>query len=1144
MNLAQLISFVDGIKPNGFTNEQKTIWVNDLESRVQTEVFLLSAADIYSYVYQASSTVNGVLFPDSATIRFASDPGLRKYGLLTITDLTGSFAGNNITAAKILDISADGKTLTFAAGTFANTSTTVTASGGTYAFDGSQVELLADAAHQKIYWSYLAAMIDFANGEYGKFNNALTIFSDFFGEYSRWYAKKYRPGNGLAEEKGYYLSAYAIAVKHGYGGTEDEWLLTLKGDQGNGLVILDLYATLAGLQAAHATGNAKGDCYAVGTAASNVIYAWNGTEFKNYGPFKGEKGDTGAQGIQGVKGDTGATGAKGETGNGISYIVRTSGIGAGGTTDTYTITYTNNTTSTFTVYNGLNGTSAYIFAGSAVTGTGTGINAAVTGSKAGDLYLNSSTSNVYTATAANTWDYVCNIKGNTGATGAAGAAGISAYVHIKWGTSSTPDTLLDAPNQYIGIYAGTSATAPASYTGYSWYRYKGEQGIQGEQGVQGVQGQQGIQGTQGVKGDTGNGIASVARTSGSGTAGTTDTYTITFTDATTATFTVYNGADGQGSGDMLKSAYDTDNDGIVDNAEALGGQAGSYYLDRANHTGTQSADTITDGTTNKAYTATEQTKLAGIAEGATVGKLLTNGNGYALDNGSVRPTLGYWAVDLSYTTYNGAYGATGGKSFCEGGDTIASGSYSHAEGLWSVASGSYSHAEGRSTASNASAHAEGEWTTASGFGSHSEGDNSEASGNASHAEGYACEASAEGSHAEGNGSYADGAASHAEGDGCNAEGAASHAEGYRTDAYGDASHAEGYYTTANTNYSHAEGQYSLACNGTLYKITAYNNTAKTITLDNVTGLAVSDLLQIKTANAAAYEDIPISAINGLVVTLNTTLTITSSWKHAIEKYSTTYPVHTEGYNTTASGNHSHAEGSDTVASGNYSHAEGQNTTANSTYSHAEGDTTTASGAASHAEGASSTASGSRSHAQNRGTVAQGMSQTAIGEYNTVQGTANSRVSTDYAFIIGNGADSVSRSNALTVDWAGNLVAAGNVTANGKVLNTIIAANANASPALGTLAHNNEYRCTNTSLTTAPTMTIAAIASTSTEFACVVIFKAPNTTVPIVTNNSGYTLKYSGQDVSSGVWTPVAGTVYRMSFVFDGIYLNVYISGVV
>lgn len=54
-------------------------------------------------------------------------------------------------------------------------------------------------------------------------------------------------------------------------------------------------------------------------------------------------------------------------------------------------------------------------------------------------------------------------------------------------------------------------------------------------------------GANGTNGTNGRGIVSVTRTSGTGAAGTTDTYTITYTDSTTSTFTVYNGANGTGS---------------------------------------------------------------------------------------------------------------------------------------------------------------------------------------------------------------------------------------------------------------------------------------------------------------------------------------------------------------------------------------------------------------------------------------------------------------------------------------------------------------------------------------------------------------------------------------------------------------------
>ena len=54
-------------------------------------------------------------------------------------------------------------------------------------------------------------------------------------------------------------------------------------------------------------------------------------------------------------------------------------------------------------------------------------------------------------------------------------------------------------------------------------------------------------------------ITSIERTSGTGAAGTIDTYTITTSSGHTYPFTVTNGADGKGSGDMLKSVYDPTN---------------------------------------------------------------------------------------------------------------------------------------------------------------------------------------------------------------------------------------------------------------------------------------------------------------------------------------------------------------------------------------------------------------------------------------------------------------------------------------------------------------------------------------------------------------------------------------------------------
>ncbi len=97
------------------------------------------------------------------------------------------------------------------------------------------------------------------------------------------------------------LSAYEVAVVEGFSGTEAEWLASLKGKDG-------------------------------------VVGA------DGYTPQKGVDYVDGVDGKDGVDGTS------------IQSIERTSGNGAPGTTDTYTVTLTDGSTTAFQVYNGADGT--------------------------------------------------------------------------------------------------------------------------------------------------------------------------------------------------------------------------------------------------------------------------------------------------------------------------------------------------------------------------------------------------------------------------------------------------------------------------------------------------------------------------------------------------------------------------------------------------------------------------------------------------------------------------------------------------------------------------------------------------------------------------------------------------------------------
>lgn len=56
-----------------------------------------------------------------------------------------------------------------------------------------QTELLAPAPYDDLYLRWMEAMIDYHNGEYGKYNNAVEMFNTSYESYQRYYNRTHMP---------------------------------------------------------------------------------------------------------------------------------------------------------------------------------------------------------------------------------------------------------------------------------------------------------------------------------------------------------------------------------------------------------------------------------------------------------------------------------------------------------------------------------------------------------------------------------------------------------------------------------------------------------------------------------------------------------------------------------------------------------------------------------------------------------------------------------------------------------------------------------------------------------------------------------------------------------------------------------------
>lgn len=162
--------------------------------------------------------------------------------------------------------------------------------------------------------------------------------------------------------------------------------------------------------------------------------------------------------------------------NGKSYI----GLAYNKSTATESNVASDYQWSLFKGADGINGQTYYVHIRYSANADGSGMTATP---QSNTQYLGTCSTTSGTAPTTNTSYTWALIKGSTGASGANGTNGTSYYVHIRYKEFEESTTLLTTPSNYMGVYSGTSSTAPTTINSYTWYNTKGDVGAPGEAAV-------------------------------------------------------------------------------------------------------------------------------------------------------------------------------------------------------------------------------------------------------------------------------------------------------------------------------------------------------------------------------------------------------------------------------------------------------------------------------------------------------------------------------------------------------------------------------------------------------------------------------------------------------------------------------------
>ena len=232
-------------------------------------------------------------------------------------------------------------------------------------------------------------------------------------------------------------------------------------------------------------------------------------------------------------------------------------------------------------------------------------------------------------------------KGNTGETGPQGDPGAAAGFGSP---TATVDDSTGTPNVEV------TASGPDTAKVFSF-------------AFTGLKGETGDTGSTGPKGDPGTSVSRIERTSGTGAAGTTDTYTMYDSeDEAIGTFTVYNGSNGEGSGDFMANGtvpmtgdLQMGGNKVTGMAEPTANTDGATkgYVDKAVEDVTITTDaTPTQGSKNPVQSGGVYSALQDVEEGIpTKVSDLTNDSGFISGYTETDPTVPEWAKAPSKPTY-------------------------------------------------------------------------------------------------------------------------------------------------------------------------------------------------------------------------------------------------------------------------------------------------------------------------------------------------------------------------------------------------------------------------------------------------------------------------------------------------------------